>query len=123
MAFVVGTMLSPAAGFLERLTFPLIVTAVGAAGAFIVGLISSPLMEWTTNRNALRSATEFALAADPVGISASEARRVRRIREHGLKAGAQAPAPVEHGSLPSFSDPNSGRRLLHSINAEEIRPR
>jgi len=25
----------------------LIVTAVGAAGAFIVGLISSPLMEWS----------------------------------------------------------------------------
>jgi predicted PurR-regulated permease PerM len=54
MAFVVGTMLSPAAGFLERHRIPravsavLIVSAVGAAGAFIVGLISSPLMEWTT---------------------------------------------------------------------------
>jgi predicted PurR-regulated permease PerM len=53
MAFVVGTMLSPAAGFLERHHIPrsvsavLIVTAVGAAGAFIVGLISSPLMEWS----------------------------------------------------------------------------
>ncbi len=53
MAFVVGTMLSPAAGFLERRRIPrsvsavLIVTAVGAAGAFIVGLISSPLMEWS----------------------------------------------------------------------------
>jgi predicted PurR-regulated permease PerM len=53
MAFVVGTMLSPAAGFLERRHIPrsvsavLIVTAVGAAGAFIVGLISSPLMEWS----------------------------------------------------------------------------
>jgi predicted PurR-regulated permease PerM len=53
MAFVVGTMLSPAAGFLERHRIPrsvsavLIVTAVGAAGAFIVGLISSPLMEWS----------------------------------------------------------------------------
>jgi len=53
-AFVVGTMLSPAAGFLERHRIPrsvaavLIVAAVAAAGAFIVGLISSPLMEWST---------------------------------------------------------------------------
>ena len=52
-AFVVGTMLSPAAGFLERHRIPravsavLIVTGVGAAVAFIVGLISSPLMEWS----------------------------------------------------------------------------
>ena len=54
MAFVVGTMLSPAAGFLERHRIPrsvaavLIVSAVGAGVAFIVGLISSPLMEWST---------------------------------------------------------------------------
>src|SRR5450755_249369 len=54
MAFVVGTMLSPAAGFLERHRIPrsvaaiLIVTAVGALVAFIVGLISSPLMAWST---------------------------------------------------------------------------
>jgi predicted PurR-regulated permease PerM len=53
-AFVVGTMLSPAAGFLERHRIPravsavLIVTAAGAGVAFIVGLISSPLMEWST---------------------------------------------------------------------------
>jgi predicted PurR-regulated permease PerM len=53
-AFVVGTMLSPAAGYLERRHIPravsavLIVTGVGGAGAFIVGLISSPLMEWAT---------------------------------------------------------------------------
>jgi predicted PurR-regulated permease PerM len=53
MAFVVGTMLSPAAGFLERHHIPrsvsavLIVTAVGAGAAFIVGLISSPLIEWS----------------------------------------------------------------------------
>jgi predicted PurR-regulated permease PerM len=53
-AFVVGTMLSPAAGFLERRHIPravsavLIVTAAGAGVAFIVGLISSPLMEWST---------------------------------------------------------------------------
>jgi predicted PurR-regulated permease PerM len=53
-AFVVGTMLSPAAGWLERHRIPravsavLIVTGVGAGAAFIVGLISSPLMEWRT---------------------------------------------------------------------------
>jgi predicted PurR-regulated permease PerM len=53
-AFVVGTMLSPAAGLLERHRIPravsavLIVTAAGAGAAFIVGLISSPLMEWST---------------------------------------------------------------------------
>jgi predicted PurR-regulated permease PerM len=53
-AFVVGTMLSPAAGFLERHRIPrglsavLIVSAVGAVVAFIVGLISSPVMEWST---------------------------------------------------------------------------
>ena len=54
MAFVVGTMLSPAAGFLERYRIPraigavLIVATVGAAAAFMVGLISSPLIEWTS---------------------------------------------------------------------------
>jgi predicted PurR-regulated permease PerM len=53
-AFVVGTMLSPAAGYLERRHIPravsavLIVIGVGAGAAFIVGLISSPLIEWTT---------------------------------------------------------------------------
>jgi predicted PurR-regulated permease PerM len=53
-AFVVGTMLSPAAGLLERHRIPrsvsavLIVSAAGAGAAFIVGLISSPLMEWST---------------------------------------------------------------------------
>jgi predicted PurR-regulated permease PerM len=53
-AFVVGTMLSPAAGFLERHRIPravsavLIVTGVGAGLTFMVGLISSPLMEWST---------------------------------------------------------------------------
>jgi predicted PurR-regulated permease PerM len=54
MAFVVGTMLSPAAAFLERRRIPravaavLIVTAVGALIAFIAGLISSPLMAWSS---------------------------------------------------------------------------
>jgi predicted PurR-regulated permease PerM len=53
-AFVVGTMLSPAAGFLERRRIPravaavLIVSAAGALFTFLVGLISSPLMQWST---------------------------------------------------------------------------
>lgn len=53
-AFIVGTMLAPAANFLERHSIPrsvsavLIVTVVCAGLAFIVGLISSPLMEWST---------------------------------------------------------------------------
>ena len=54
MAFVVGTMLSPAASLLERYRIPravgavLIVTAVSAAVTFIVGLIASPVMEWSS---------------------------------------------------------------------------
>jgi predicted PurR-regulated permease PerM len=54
MAFVVGTMLSPAAGFLERYRIPravgavLLVAAVTAAAVFMVGLISSPVVEWST---------------------------------------------------------------------------
>lgn len=54
MAFVIGTMLSPAANFLERYRVPralaavLIVTAVAGAVAFVIGLFSSPLMEWST---------------------------------------------------------------------------
>jgi predicted PurR-regulated permease PerM len=53
-AFVVGTMLSPAAGYLERHRIPrpvsavLIVAAAGSLAALIVGLITSPLIEWTT---------------------------------------------------------------------------
>lgn len=53
MAFIVGTMLSPAASFLERRRVPravaavLIVTAVGAGVAFMIGLIASPVMEWS----------------------------------------------------------------------------
>ncbi len=52
-AFVVGTMLSPAANFLERNRIPrslaavLIVTTAGAVAIFLLGLISSPLMEWS----------------------------------------------------------------------------
>jgi predicted PurR-regulated permease PerM len=54
MAFIVGTMLSPAAGLLERYRIPravgavLIVTAVSAAVTFMVGLIASPVMEWSS---------------------------------------------------------------------------
>ncbi len=53
-AFVIGTMLSPAAGFLERHRIPralsavLIVSAVGSGVTFVIGLISSPLIEWST---------------------------------------------------------------------------
>jgi predicted PurR-regulated permease PerM len=53
MAFVVGTMLAPAAGFLERHRIPravaavVVVSAVGVGASFIVGLISSPIMEWS----------------------------------------------------------------------------
>jgi predicted PurR-regulated permease PerM len=55
MAFVVGTMLSPAASFLERYKIPravgaiLIVLGVTAAMAFMIGLISSPLMDWSAH--------------------------------------------------------------------------
>ena len=55
MAFIVGTMLSPAASLLERYRVPravaavLIVTAVGATVVFMVGLIASPVMEWSNN--------------------------------------------------------------------------
>ena len=53
MAFIVGTMLSPAASFIERYRVPravaavLIVTALSAGVAFMVGLIASPAMEWS----------------------------------------------------------------------------
>ena len=54
MAFIVGTMLSPAANLLERYKIPrpvgavLIVSAVTATVAFMIGLISSPMMEWSS---------------------------------------------------------------------------
>ena len=53
MAFIVGTMLSPAAGLLERYRIPralaavLIVATAGAGVTFMIGLIASPAMEWT----------------------------------------------------------------------------
>jgi len=61
IAFVVGTMLSPVANLLERYRIPralgavLIVTTVGAGAALMVGLISSPLMEWSTRLPELAS--------------------------------------------------------------------
>jgi predicted PurR-regulated permease PerM len=54
LAFIVGTMLSPAAGYLERHRIPrsvsaVLIVALACAGlAFIVGLIASPVMEWST---------------------------------------------------------------------------
>lgn len=53
MAFVVGTMLSPAAKYLEQHRIPravsavLIVTAACALVAFMIGLTASPVMEWS----------------------------------------------------------------------------
>jgi predicted PurR-regulated permease PerM len=53
MAFVVGTMLSPAARYLEERRIPravsavLIVAAACALVAFMIGLIASPVMEWS----------------------------------------------------------------------------
>lgn len=53
MAFIVGTMLSPAAAFLQKRHIPraisavLIVAAACAGVTFIVSLITVPLMEWT----------------------------------------------------------------------------
>jgi len=61
MAFVIGTMLSPLANFLERYRIPraagaiLIVTTVGAGATLMIGLISSPLMEWSTRLPELAS--------------------------------------------------------------------
>ena len=55
MAFVVGTMLSPAANFLERRRIPravaavLIVIAAGALVALIVGLITPPVTDWSAH--------------------------------------------------------------------------
>jgi predicted PurR-regulated permease PerM len=54
MAFIVGTMLSPAASFLERYRVPrgvaavLIVAGVCTGAAFMIGLLASPVMEWSS---------------------------------------------------------------------------
>lgn len=53
MAFVVGTMLAPAAGYLEKRGVPrvlsavLIVIGVIAVAVFIIGLIISPVLDWS----------------------------------------------------------------------------
>ncbi len=53
-ALVIGTMLSPAAKFFERYGIPrsvsavLIVSATSAGLAFMIALISAPVMDWTT---------------------------------------------------------------------------
>ncbi len=53
-AFLVGTMLSPAAGYLERHRIPraisaVLIVALACAGlAFMVGLIAAPVMDWST---------------------------------------------------------------------------
>ncbi|MDE5442057.1 AI-2E family transporter [Bradyrhizobium sp. CSA207] len=54
MAFIIGTMLSPAATFLEKRKVPrglasvLIVVAGTAVVSFVVALIASPVMEWSS---------------------------------------------------------------------------
>jgi predicted PurR-regulated permease PerM len=54
MAFIVGTMLSPAAGVMERFRIPravsavLIVAAATAGVVFMIGLIASPAIEWSS---------------------------------------------------------------------------
>ena len=54
MAFIVGTMLSPAASLMERYRVPravaavLIVSAVCTGAAFMIGLLASPVMEWSS---------------------------------------------------------------------------
>jgi predicted PurR-regulated permease PerM len=53
MAFIIGTMLSPAASLMERYRIPRAVAAVwivitvGATVTFMLGLIASPVMEWS----------------------------------------------------------------------------
>jgi predicted PurR-regulated permease PerM len=60
-AFIVGTMLSPAAGYLEQRHIPrsvaavLIVTAACAGVTFMIGLFSAPLIEWSTRLPELAS--------------------------------------------------------------------
>ena len=62
MAFIVGTMLSPAASLLERFRIPravaaVVIVAVGSAAvAFMVGLIASPAVEWSGKLPELGSA-------------------------------------------------------------------
>ena len=90
-AFVVGTMLSPAAGFLERHRIPravsavLIVTAVGAGVAFIVGLISFPAdgMEQPPAGARIAAEGQIACLRPAAGAVAAAAEHARRLR-HAL---------------------------------------
>src|ERR1700688_3306740 len=87
-AFVVGTMLSPAAGLLERHRIPravsavLIVAAGGAGVAFIVGLISSSLMGWSTrlSRTGIAAAGQAAYLRSAAGAVAGAPGHARRRR-------------------------------------------
>ena len=88
MAFIVGTMLSPAASFLERFRIPralaavLIVTAAGAGVTFMIGLIASPAMEWSQQASGTRRAAqgEAARVRPAAGALAGTARHARRLR-------------------------------------------
>ena len=86
MAFIVGTMLSPAASFLERYRIPravaavLIVAAASAGVVFMVGLIASPVsgMEQQASRSSGAAEGENARvrpAARAVARAAEHARR------------------------------------------------
>jgi predicted PurR-regulated permease PerM len=98
MAFVVGTMLSPAASFLERYHIPrsvgavLIVSTVGAAVAFIIGLISSPLMEWSSRlpELVLRFKDKLHVFDRPLALWHEL---------QGMLGGSSAPAPVQAPKL------------------------
>lgn len=75
-ALVIGTMLSPAAKFFERYGIPrsvsavLIVSATCAGLAFMVALISAPVMEWTTQLPELQSSlkSKFHIFDKPIAL-------------------------------------------------------
>lgn len=96
-AIVVGTMLSPAAKFLEQYRIPrsvsagVIVAATFAGFAFMIGLISAPVMEWTTRLPELgpRLKDKFHVFDRPIALW------------HQLQAMFGAtPVPGETSSLP-----------------------
>ncbi len=96
-AMVIGTMLSPAAKFFEQYRIPrsvsavAIVTATFAGFTFMIGLISAPVMEWTTRLPELgpRLKDKFHVFDRPIALW------------HQLQAMFGAtPAPGETSSLP-----------------------
>jgi predicted PurR-regulated permease PerM len=97
-ALVIGTMLSPAAKFFERYGIPrsvsavLIVSATCAGLAFMVALISAPVMEWTTRLPELGSSLKdkFHVFDRPIALW-------RQIQ--GLFGGT--PAPGEPSGFPT----------------------